>query len=379
MSAPAGLYIHVPFCSAVCPYCDFAVQIGKPALRQSFVETLLDEVALCADWAHPIDTIYFGGGTPSMLDRTQLGTIIERLREHLPVAADAKLHFEANPEDVDADALAKWRELGVEFLSLGVQSFDDTELRTLGRRHDGTQGRRAVQAALAAGFQTVSVDLMFGLPGQTLSSLRSNLVTLGELGPTHASMYQLTVHEGTTFARWREQGKLHELNDDAQGEMFEMVHAILAGYGLDAYEVSNFARSESHRSSHNQKYWRHTPYLGLGPSAHSFDGRSRWWNHRTTGPYTQAVARGERPIAEREMLDAADLALEEVMLRLRTVDGLDIRGFHKRHDIDLESTNAGFIRELKKDGIARYQDGNLQLTTRGLALADWVIEQVELD
>ena len=286
---PAGLYLHIPYCSAICPYCDFAVRTGRPDQRAAFVDRLIAEIGLWADWAVPMDTVYLGGGTPSILEPALLGGILETVRDQLPVRPQARITLEANPEDVNADSVAAWRELGVATISLGVQSFDDEELRFLGRRHDRRQALGAVETCLAGGFSTVSLDLMFGLPGQTPATWQQNLATAVALAPQHISCYQLTVHEGTNFARRRRRGRLVEMPNDEQAPLLELTHRRLADAGWQGYEVSNFASAPEHRSAHNLKYWHHTPYLGLGPGAHSFDGKRRWWNRREVAAYAAAV------------------------------------------------------------------------------------------
>ncbi|MGB0751562.1 MAG: radical SAM family heme chaperone HemW [Gammaproteobacteria bacterium] len=378
MSSKAGLYIHIPYCSAVCPYCDFAVRVGSSTERTKFPDKLIAELALINDWAYPIDTIYFGGGTPSILSASALAQVLDAASKRLPVEPDARIHLEANPEDVTPQRLKAWRAIGVEFLSLGIQSFDDKELAWLGRRHDGEHARTVLAEALQAGFHTVSADLIFGLPAQTLASLERNTDTLETLTPQHASLYQLTIHEGTTFGGLAERGKLTELDNSPQAELFRFAHEGLGALGLNAYEVSNFACNEAHRSSHNQKYWAHVPYLGIGPSAHSFDGKNRWWNERTVTAYGRALEKNLRPVQECEQLSKEDVALEMLMLRLRTVDGLNLGEFTDKTDVDLVETNRTTISMLVEEGYLVHQNDLLAPTLKGLAVADWIVGKLEL-
>lgn len=382
-SALPGLYVHVPFCSAVCPYCDFAVaRSGRPA-QQRYVEHLLAEVPLAAArWpdVRPFDTVYFGGGTPSLLPVEDVHRVLEACREELPVSAEAWVTLEANPEDVTAASCAGWRALGVRTLSLGVQSLADDELRFLGRRHTGEQARRAVEAARVAGFDTVSVDLIYGLPGQDAAAWRRSLEAAVALGPDHLSCYQLTVHPRTPFGVRASRGQLAELPEAAQAELFELTHRFLADAGWPAYEVSNFARGECHRSRHNRKYWDHTPYLGLGPSAHSLamDAPAtarRWWNELRTPRWERRIAAGERPVEGEESLGRAALALEALALGLRTTAGVDVEAFEARFGLDLLAANATLLARLEEDGRARVVVGGdgrrrLVLTVAGLAVAD---------
>lgn len=374
-----GLYLHVPFCSAICPYCDFAVTLGGEEKRRRFVASLLAEIALWADsgW-RGFDTIYFGGGTPSALAPEQIESLLEALYAAFPESRGARIYLEANPEDASAETFAALRAAGVSTLSLGVQSFVPEELAFLGRRHTPEQGERAFHLAREAGFPTVSLDLMFGLPEQTPEVWRRSLEAALRLGADHISCYQLTIHEGTPFGFRRDRGRLAEMPEPAQGEIFHLTHRLLGEAGYEGYEVSNFARSPEHRSRHNRKYWHHVPYLGLGPSAHSFDGRRRWWNERKLGPWEGKLARGEKPIADSETLTPEDLALEALMLRLRTKEGLDLEELRERYGLDLEAKNAALIRRAVEEGLLLRQGEKLQPTTAGLAVADGLARDFEL-
>ena len=366
-----GLYLHIPFCSAICPYCDFAVLTGGPERRARFTDHLIREIGLWSSDLPEADTIYFGGGTPSALSPEQLGWILEAL-------PDAWVFLEANPEDVTPESVRAWRDLGVRTLSLGIQSFDAEALSFLGRRHSPEQARRSVELAREAGFHTVALDLIFGLPGQTVEDWRRTLETAVALQPDHISCYQLTIHEGTPFGFRLERGKMAEAPEEIQAELFLLTHSFLRDAGWPGYEVSNFARSPDHQSRHNRKYWDHTPYLGLGPSAHSFDGRRRWWNERKIKPYEARLEAGERPIAGSEELNPEDLALEAVMLGIRTVDGIDLARFRERHGVDLLERNAALIERLSRQGLLRVEANQLAPTPDGLAIADSMARDFEV-
>jgi putative oxygen-independent coproporphyrinogen III oxidase len=425
----AGLYLHVPFCSAICPYCDFAVQTGGRERRAGFVDSLAAEMALWRQddagsdsdgeagsnsdsnsgnapdsdagaggrprWG-TFDTVYFGGGTPSALAGDQIERLLAASRQALPIADDAWVALEANPEDVTEQALRRWQGLGIAMLSLGVQSFDAATLRFLGRRHDPAQARRAVEMALAAGFPIVSVDLMYGSPntakagrspvqgqaGQLRRDMprtwRRDLETVVALAPQHLSCYQLTIHSGTAFGTRAARGDLAELPEDEQAELFRFTHTFLGDHGYTGYEVSNFASAPGHESRHNRKYWDHTPYLGLGPSAHSFDGQRRWWNERQLSPYQASIAAGQRPVAGQENLTPADLALEELMLALRTAAGLDLAGFLRRHGLDIAASNRQLLDDLAARGLATQRAGRLLPSLNGLAVADSLARAFDL-
>ncbi len=379
----AGLYVHVPFCSAICPYCDFAVTTGSRAARAAFVEVLIREIELLGDAelsrALAFDTIYFGGGTPSMLEAVELERVLAALRRHLAVDEGAWISFEINPEDARPDALRAWRDLGVRTVSLGVQSFVDSELAFLGRRHSADEARAAIARAHEAAFPIVSVDLIYGLPEQEISAWSRSLGDTVETEPDHVSAYQLTVTAGTPFGVRREKGRLTELDEDEQNTFFVETHRALVEAGFEAYEVSNFARRPESRSVHNQKYWAHAPYLGIGPSAHSFDGERRWWNERSVADWAARVERGSLPVAGKETLTRRQLALEALLLGLRTSRGVELRDFQARFGVDIAALNRSTIERLVASGLATVDTESLRLTRRGWAAADRIAVELEVE
>jgi len=372
----AGLYIHVPFCASVCPYCDFAVTIAGDERRSSYVAALEREIALARDHGLRFDTVYFGGGTPSGLTADQLGRILSSLGDELELAPGATRHLEINPDDVTPDSARGWRELGFEFASLGVQSFDDDDLAFLGRRHRAADALRAARTLRDAGFATVSVDLILGLPGQTAGAWRRQLETALSLGVGHLSCYQLTIHEGTVFGRRSTRGELRELEEDDQAELYLLAHEVLGAAGWQAYEVSNFASAEQHRSRHNRKYWDHTPYLGLGPSAHSFLGRSRWWNQRKVRLWTNALDQGRTPVEGEETLTDTELFFEAVMLGLRTAEGIDLDKLRGRFGDEIVVLDDRAIRRLADEGYVRFAGPRIQPTPRGMAVAEGLVKSI---
>jgi putative oxygen-independent coproporphyrinogen III oxidase len=318
----------------------------------------------------PFDTLYFGGGTPSVLDSEELGSVIEAFRAGGWIQPSTRIYLEANPEDASESKLSSFREWGVRTLSLGIQSFDSDSLLFLGRRHSSAESRAAVESARKAGFDTVSLDLIYGLPGQTEARWRRDLETAVSLGPDHLSCYQLTIHEGTRFGNGLRDGSLVEASDDAQAAFFRLTHLSLEDAGFEGYEVSNFARSHAHRSRHNEKYWSHVPYVGLGPSAHSFDGRARSWNLRSLFEWGRAIDAGELPREAEEQLDDDALLLETVMLRLRTRDGLDLDRVRERFGVSLLDRNRVVVRTAIEDGLLVLDGSTLRPTLDGLAVAD---------
>jgi putative oxygen-independent coproporphyrinogen III oxidase len=406
----AGLYLHVPFCSRICPYCDFAVLTGGPDRRRRFADSLMAEIAMVggsarAGWEEAgsglagdsntidggasvratgreaigaFDTIYFGGGTPSAVEPAELARILDAAGAAFPLS-DPWIFLEANPEDVRAESLRAWRELGVRTLSLGVQAFDEAALRFLGRRHDPKQAARSVLLAREAGFHTVSVDLIYGLPDDSVERWRGTLEQAVELAPDHLSCYQLTIHEGTPFGFRAARGELAELPEEGQADLFLLTHEFLNDQGFQGYEVSSFARGAEHRSRHNRKYWDHTPYLGLGPSAHSFAAGRRWWNERKLPRWEARLAAGERPITASEELSPSDLALEAVMLGLRTYEGIDLERFLERYGVDLVARNERLVADLVAAGLLRIDGSVLVPTLRGLAIADSLVRKLDVE
>ena len=384
MTDAAGLYVHIPFCSAICPYCDFAVARGGPADRERFVAALCAEIdrygAGAAAGAAPVDgvdiatsrfdTVYFGGGTPSALDLEQLASLCSRLRATFAIDSEAEWTIEVNPEDAAADLLAGWRDLGFDRISLGLQALDDRALRFLARRHDAAEARASVERARAAGFRSVSIDLIYSLPGFDAGWWRRTLNEAAALGADHISCYELTIHDGTPFGRRRDAGRLQETGEDERAANFVATHRRLKELGYEGYEVSNFARSEADRSRHNRKYWRHVPYLGLGPSAHSFDGRRRWWNVGQWRRWSDAIEGGEAPVAGREELSDGQLTLEAVMMGLRQRSGIDGAALEQRFGLDPAAGNAGQIEAWEKAGWLRVHGRRLAPTLEGMARAD---------
>lgn len=385
-----GLYVHVPFCSAICPYCDFAVRVGDAADGAGYVDSLLVELGglvsgqalddkplvasavagLVEGESGAFDTIYFGGGTPSVLAEADLRRLLDALRRRLPVADEVTLFFEANPEDVTAESVRLWRDLGVSMLSLGVQSFDDGALEFLGRRHDAHLARGAVERCLEAGFQTVSVDLIYGLPNQTEDAWRRDLDTAVALRPQHLSCYELEIHSRTVFGKRHARGELTELPEDDQADLFLLTHRHLAQHGYEGYEVSNFAHAPEHRSQHNAKYWHHVPYLGLGPSAHSYADGTRWWNERHAPRWTRRLREGRGAVEGHETLSPDDQVLEALMLGLRTADGVDLGRVESDFGIDVLTTRGKQIEAWVLDRLMTKEGHRLRPTVEGMAVAD---------
>jgi len=359
----AGLYIHVPFCQRKCPYCDFAS--GNDLTRiPDWLAALDREMEMYRDFAPRFDTLYLGGGTPSLLTPAQLAGLLKSIQANFTFAPDTEITLEANPDDLSLAILKNYRDLGLNRLSLGAQSFDDRELDLLGRRHDAAQAQRALDWSRQAGFDNLGLDLMYGLPGQTLLAWQKNLETALNFDPEHLSCYQLTLAEGTPLARGQAAGQFQALSEETAREFFLFTAEFLENRGYLHYEISNFARGPAQKSRHNCKYWNHTPYLGLGPAAHSFRDGRRWWNYRSLEEYGRALDAGRAPLAGEEILTAAETRREALFLGLRTCDGVPL---------DLVQNGApreAAVREAIQHGLAEVQGDRFVLTREGMALAD---------
>jgi putative oxygen-independent coproporphyrinogen III oxidase len=360
---PAGLYIHVPFCRGKCLYCDFASGTDL-ALVQDWLAALEREMVFYNDFAPRFDTLYLGGGTPSLLTADELANLFESLQKHFVFIPGTEITLEANPDDIAPDILKHYRDLGANRLSLGVQSFDDRELAFLGRRHDAAQALKALALAREAGFANLGMDLIYGLPGQTQDQWRNNLEIAVGFAPEHLSCYQLTLEEGTPLARGQAEGQFQALPEEMGREFFLATSRFLEDRGYLHYEISNFARGVECRSRHNGKYWNHTSYLGLGPAAHSYREGRRWWNHRSLPEYCRAASIGEAPVAGGEVLTPEQRRLEALYLGMRTRDGVEL------HLVQEGPPQEAVLCEVVGAGLAEVKGNRLIPTREGLVVAD---------
>ena len=324
---PRHVYVHVPFCARRCAYCDFAIAVRSRVPVDEYLGALERELTLRLGEAPPpadraaIDTLYLGGGTPSRLGPDGVARAIALLGRWFAPVPGAEVTLEANPDDVSVDAVRAWRAAGIHRLSLGGQTFDAAALAWMHRTHDVAQIHRAVDAARAGGIADLSLDLIFALPPHLTRDWRADVAQALELAPTHLSLYGLTVEPGTPLGRWAERGTVGEADEERYAEEFLHAHEALVGAGYEHYEVSNFARP-GFQARHNSAYWRGVPYLGLGPSAHGFDGRVRRWNVPAYAEWVRRTAAGDDPLDGSEFLDGASVEAEAVYLGLRTRDGL---------------------------------------------------------
>lgn len=320
----AGLYVHVPFCTQRCSYCDFYTQTDS-RLRTDYLRALRRELSeRAAELDHePLDTIYFGGGTPSQLPIDALRTIFRTIRAHYDVSSCREITLEANPDDLSADYLRQLHsQLPIRRISLGVQSFDDADLRRLRRRHDSQGAIRAVGRCLEAGFTDISIDLIYGLPDQTPEAWARNLDVAFRLGVSHLSAYHLTYEAGTPLHRQLLSGRIHAVSEDVSVRLYHLLIERAARAGWEHYEVSNFSLP-GRFARHNSAYWTGARYIGVGPSAHSYDGRARSWNVASLPAYVAGILSGH-PDREREVTDHDMRYNEYLMTRLRTMWGISL-------------------------------------------------------
>jgi oxygen-independent coproporphyrinogen-3 oxidase len=352
---PRHLYVHVPFCARRCSYCDFSIAVRSTVPVAAYVDAIAREldVRFSAAGSWEVDTLYFGGGTPSHLGERGVAQLVRALRHRVTLAPDAEVSLEANPDDITAHAAASWRAAGITRLSIGAQSFDDAALAWMHRTHDAGQITTAVHSARSAGFTDLSLDLIFALPEALQRDWHRDLTLALALEPTHLSLYGLTIEHGTPLARWRDRGIAIEAPDERYEREFVLAHQLASAAGFEHYEVSNFGQP-GFRARHNSAYWRHVPYAGVGPAAHGYDGTSRRWNIAAYEAWRRAVSESRDPLAGMEVLTPEQHAAERVYLGLRTSDGLQ-----------LDSRARGQVQRWLEEGWGIMANGRLRLSPLG--------------
>ncbi|NVM23506.1 MAG: radical SAM family heme chaperone HemW [Desulfobacterales bacterium] len=365
----AGLYIHVPFCVRKCGYCDF-YSITDLREMDAFVDALTKEMHLSTAPAAAFDTIYIGGGTPSLLKHAGLMRILDSARKEFSFTQDVELTIEVNPGTVSFDSLKGFSAIGVNRVNLGIQSFDDEQLHFLGRVHSAKEARQSIDLAQAAGVENLGLDLMYGLPNQSRKGWLQDLKEAVGCQPEHISCYMLTYAKGTPLYGRLKAGSFCALDQAAVSDLFGLTVDFLSHAGYEQYEISNFSRGDSSRSRHNQKYWSHNPYIGLGPAAHSFIEPKRWWNHRSLGKYLEAVHHGMLPVDGSEDLNRAQLMMESIFLSLRTQYGIDIPQFEDRYKVDFLQHFKAPLEKLRPQGMLTVGYDRCALSRQGMIFAD---------
>jgi len=377
-----SLYLHIPFCHTRCHYCDFNTYAGMLPLREPYVRALITEVELAGQLAQPANgatrrsrTIFFGGGTPSLLTVEQIKRLLSACREAFAVDEEAEITLEANPGTLSSEQLAGLRAAGINRLSLGSQSFDAELLQTLGRIHTPEEIVQALRNARAAGFHSINLDFMFGLPGQTMQHWKTTLDRALALRPEHFSLYSLIVEEGTNFYTWANEGRIIPGDEDLCADMYEYADELLQAEGYENYEISNWALP-GHQSRHNLTYWQNLPYIGMGAGAHSFFGGRRFSNVLDPQEYVRLLKKQQRPEAEGESVDHMQEMSETAFLGLRTAQGLHLPTFEERFAESFTQFVGSRLRSVEEAGLLDCDHEYIRLSKRGRLLGNEVFLRI---
>ncbi len=370
----AGIYIHIPFCKKLCSYCDF-YHIISPGDHSSFIDALIREAGLRRNYLEDevISTLYLGGGTPSVFSADELSNILNNIRLLFQVDNKAEITIELNPDDVNQEYLKQLKELGINRISLGVQSWRDEDLKLLNRRHDGNGARQALTDILNSGIENVTIDLIYGIPGMDDSAWAANLDEAFSFDIKHLSAYHLTIEPGTVFGKMKKQGRLAEIEEEESASQFQILIEKSEKNGFIQYEISNFGKP-GYFSVHNTNYWRQVNYIGLGPSAHSFNGYSRQWNPRDLKKYIRSV-NDKEPSFERELLDNRTRYNEYIMTSLRTMWGIDLEYVEKIFDKEGYDYVVNLAGKFLNYGLLKHDKKNLVLTNQGKLISDNIISE----
>lgn len=372
----SGIYIHIPFCKQACHYCNFHFSTSL-RYKNELIAALLKEIEIFASsptllrWEKGvtapgiIETIYFGGGTPSLCTKDEIASIIERIDSAFKISRDVEITLEANPDDITEEKLKDWKEAGINRLSIGIQSFFEEDLRWMNRAHNSQQAMDNLQLA-AQWFDNITIDLIYGTPALTNEKWKQNVEKAISLNIPHLSCYALTVEPKTPLDKLIRQHKSEDINPDKQSEQFLLLMQWLGEAGYEHYEISNFAKP-GFRSRHNSSYWQGKKYIGFGPSAHSFDGNARWWNIANNNTYIDSINKGIIPF-EKEELTATQKLNEAIMISLRTVEGLDLSKVNEATSLELQAMSRKYI----ESGLVKLENNFLRLTQEGKLLADGI-------
>lgn len=370
----AGIYIHIPFCKKLCFYCDF-YHVVSPKDSSAFIEALGQEAEIRSDYLknETVSSLYLGGGTPSVFSINELDAILNKIRNHYKITDDCEITIEVNPDDVRPGYAEDLRKLGINRISLGIQSWHDHDLKMLNRRHDSDQAVKALNSVLNAGYDNVTIDLIYGLPGMSLKDWESNLDFSLRFNIQHLSAYHLTFEEGTVFGRMLAKGDISEIDEDESAAQFNLLIDKAESAGFIHYEISNFGRP-GYFSLHNSNYWKQVNYIGLGPSAHSFNGYSRQWNIRDLKGYIKAVNSGN-PFFESEDLDIKTRFNEYIMTSLRTMWGIDLEYVEKLFEKEGYDYVLNLAGKYKSYGLMKQEKNSLVLTNQGKLISDNIISE----
>ena len=365
----AGIYLHIPFCKQACHYCDFHFSTNTE-IKTDLVHAMGEEIFLQENYlkGEIVNTIYFGGGTPSLLDREELEFLLQSIFRKHPVSGDPEITLETNPDDLTQSKLRELKSLGINRLSIGIQSFDDHILKYLNRVHSADTAIQSVAWAKEVGFENISIDLIYAIPGLSEEAWEKNIGRALQLQPPHISAYTLTIEEKTAFGKWFAKGKLLPVDESSAAEQLELLMALLSSAGYRQYEISNFAKP-GFESRHNSNYWKGEKYLGIGPSAHSYNQISRQYNVSNNHLYVRSLKEKKIP-AETEVLKKGDHINEYILTTLRTDRGCNIEILKRDFDYDLLNLHSGYLRQLENHKLISFQGEFLRLTETGRLLAD---------
>lgn len=365
----AGIYIHIPFCKQACYYCDFHFSTNS-SLKEDLIHAISSELAIHENYlqGEEIETIYFGGGTPSLLSKGELEVIFNSIHKHYPLSSLPEITLEANPDDLSKEKIQILKEMGINRVSLGIQSFDDAILKFLNRAHNSEEAIRSVLHLREAGIHNLSIDLIHSIPGQDDLMLMKNLDQVINLAPQHVSVYSLTIEDKTVFGKWASRKKIKAVEESQSASQFERVMDTLAESGYEHYEISNFCMP-GFASKHNSSYWQQKKYLGVGPSAHSFDGETRQFNVSNNHLYLKSMREGKISF-EKEILSRENKINEYIFTSLRTDRGCNLSYLVNMHNYDLRKVNADYIQLLVSEGYVSLSDDILLLKRKGKLLAD---------
>ncbi|MBU1398897.1 MAG: radical SAM family heme chaperone HemW [Proteobacteria bacterium] len=368
-TSPAGIYIHIPFCVRKCHYCDF-YSITDHSLVKEFVDALILEMEMYSEIGLLFDTLYIGGGTPSVLESAEIDRIIKNAFSLFQITSDSEITIEVNPGTVTPESLKSFRQSGINRINIGIQSFQDDNLKFLGRIHSAEEGKTAIKCARNAGFENIGLDLISGISGQTVKFWISDLETAIQFEPEHLSCYMLTYEHGTPLYKDFENGEFSPLPESLAASMFGSTGDFLEKNGYIHYEISNFARSEEKKSRHNTKYWNFAPYIGLGPSAHSFYETRRSWNRRDVSDYIKKIRTGTPSVEGSETLAREQQIIEALFLGLRQKRGIDIGLFNEKFNVRFENVFSETISDLSGKELIVICDDKCALTRKGMVLLD---------
>ncbi len=369
----AGIYIHVPFCKTICHYCDF-YKTANTRLLPAYIDSLTKEIVYRRNFlSEDISTIYFGGGTPSVLNHLQLSVVLDTIRSNFALRDSLEITMELNPDDCTSDYLDQLYSIGITRLSIGNQSFNDTILTYLNRRHNAAYSIAAIEKSFKAGFTNISADLIYGIPNQTPANFLKDLNLLCDLGIHHLSAYHLTIESGTYFGKLKKVGKLSEISEEVSDDFYKVLIDWAQNNYFEHYEVSNFAKNKMY-SSHNMNYWFSIPYLGVGPSAHSFDGNNRFMNISNINKYIDSIADDNLTI-EKDALSEKDSFNEFILLRLRTRWGIDLIELKERFNTVYWHHFVRIAEKYLNSVYVRKSSDHFILSEKGLFVSDYIVRE----